>query len=250
MREGFETREARREMFCPWGAVDVAVALGAFIATMATAILVLSPWMPREGEPRLWFGSAATGAAGAAVAGVILVLLRRRYGLWPRDVGLTGWPRPTDLALALALLVAVVAVWIPMGSFFEWLRERAHAPKEMQKVVQQVRTAIESQDLLSVVVMVGSALIVAPFWEELAFRGFLQPWLGRRLGPAGGLVATAVLFSLVHDASSRFVRVPLMMFPLALALGFARQRTGRLTPCILLHLFNNALTIAVVLADT
>jgi len=241
---------AMREMFCPWGVVDVAVALAAFLATTVTVALVLSPWMPREGSPRLWFGPTVTSVGGAAAAGVILILLRRRYGLWPRDVGLKLWPRPMDLAIAIALMAAVVAVWMPMGSFFDWLRERANAPKELQKVVQQVRTAQESQDLLSLIVMAGSALFVAPFWEELAFRGFLQPWLRGLLGPAGGIVVTTVLFSAIHEPLSRFARVPVMMFPLALALSYARERTGRLTPCILLHVLNNALTVAVVLAGT
>lgn len=40
--------------------------------------------------------------------------------------------------------------------------------------------------------------IIAGFFEETFFRGYLQPALSARLGRAGGIAATAVIFSLIH----------------------------------------------------
>ena len=231
--------------FCPWGFIDILVAVAAFLATIALASMVLSPWVPTDGESPIWVNHAVNAACGVATALVILTLLHRRYGLWARDAGLTLDRWPVDLALAVVLMLLVIAVWVPMGGFFEWLRQRANAPKEPQVAIRQM---LSVKDPVPLAVMLFGALVVAPLWEEFAFRGFLQPYLRRRLGPGAGLVLTAAVFSLIHDPFSRFLRVPVMMLPLALALGFARERTGRLAAPILLHLLTTSLTLIGVFA--
>lgn len=89
------------------------------------------------------------------------------------------------------------------------------------------------------------AVVAAPVYEELFFRGILQPALARAgRSPWVGIVLTGLLFGAFHHA------VPDTMLPLALfgvVLGFVAAKSGSLIPAILLHAVFNARTVAAVL---
>ena len=114
-----------------------------------------------------------------------------------------------------------------------------------QKVVQQM---MEAETVVDVLPMMLFALFTAPFWEETVFRGFLQPFFRRYLGGAGTIAVVAVLFSLIHEPGSRFLRVPIVIFPLALALGCAYHRTQRLAAPLMLHVLHNLVTVTILIA--
>ena len=97
----------------------------------------------------------------------------------------------------------------------------------------------------------GSALtlillvLVYPVLEEIAFRGAVQGFLGRRLG--GGSesalsranLATSILFAVAHvlwrgDPLAGAVFLPSLVF------GYFRERHATLASPILLHVFYNA----------
>lgn len=91
-------------------------------------------------------------------------------------------------------------------------------------------------------------VILAPVAEELLLRGETFARASAFLGPAGTIVATALLFCLAHvsidpGAKGALAR-PLTLLPLALTLGWLRWRTGRLWPCILLHGWSNFCLLA------
>jgi hypothetical protein len=67
-----------------------------------------------------------------------------------------------------------------------------HTPKVPSPVDQLVNTP------LSFAVVAILAVIAAPFFEELFFRGFLQPLLSRTFGVVAGILITAVLFGSLH----------------------------------------------------
>ena len=48
------------------------------------------------------------------------------------------------------------------------------------------------------------AVTVAPLFEELLFRGFLQPLLSRTFGVVVGVLATAILFGVLHAPEYKF----------------------------------------------
>jgi hypothetical protein len=50
----------------------------------------------------------------------------------------------------------------------------------------------------SLIALAAVGTTVGPLFEELAFRGFLQPLLVRTLGVAAGIGGAAVCFGLVH----------------------------------------------------
>jgi membrane protease YdiL (CAAX protease family) len=86
--------------------------------------------------------------------------------------------------------------------------------------------------------------VAAPIAEELFFRGFCFTALRRRIGVAGGAIATGVIFGLIHAGSSDAVfLVPLAFFGIVLCLLY--HRTGSLLPPIALHAVNNSLALGV-----
>ena len=77
-------------------------------------------------------------------------------------------------------------------------------------------------------------------FEELGFRGIIQGRLIGLLGGVGGILVTAILFTVAHGIS---LASPIHLL-LGLILGFLRLRTGSLYPGMLLHgLYNGALIV-------
>jgi membrane protease YdiL (CAAX protease family) len=98
-----------------------------------------------------------------------------------------------------------------------------------------------------VVVCIG-----APFFEELLFRGLLQPRLVGRYGAVAGIGVTSVLFGAAHllGWTGPFTLASAWAVSAGgLALGVVRHYSDRLGPAILAHaFFNLQVFVLVVLA--
>jgi hypothetical protein len=79
------------------------------------------------------------------------------------------------------------------------------------------------------------SVLVAPFVEEIIFRGILYQAFDRALRPAATVLVTAAVFGLAHV---HVVQSPVTFF-LGLACGYARWKTGSLAAPIAIHLGNN-----------
>ena len=95
-----------------------------------------------------------------------------------------------------------------------------------------------SRDPLALVLLAFTAVVLAPLFEELIFRGALLPVLADRLGAITGVVLSALLFGLAHISIGELA--PLTVLGIGLAL--VRLSTGRLFPCVLMHALWNAIT--------
>jgi membrane protease YdiL (CAAX protease family) len=84
-------------------------------------------------------------------------------------------------------------------------------------------------------------VFVAPFVEEVIFRGFLYPVVERRLGKAGALVITALLFSGVH-VSQLWGSWPaiILITVVGFTLSSVRAHTDALLPSFIIHLSYNS----------
>jgi len=80
------------------------------------------------------------------------------------------------------------------------------------------------------------AVVLGPMFEELVFRGFLQP-LFQRWGAWTGILLTSALFSLLHGAQNEWLwQYLVLLFFAGLAFGIVRQRTGSTAAAFLLHM--------------
>lgn len=105
--------------------------------------------------------------------------------------------------------------------------------------------------LLAYVLLGVMAVVVAPIFEELFFRGVLLRTFNDRLGPKYGNAAQAALFGLVHIqplAGTHNVTVVVSITAAGLVLGWSANRYGRLAPGMVGHALRNTLALAVVLA--
>jgi membrane protease YdiL (CAAX protease family) len=86
--------------------------------------------------------------------------------------------------------------------------------------------------------------LVAPFVEELTFRGAGQSLL-RFLGRAPSILLVGVTFGLAHG----LIEALLVLVPFGVALAWLRDRTNSVVPGMLVHaLFNAAALVASVLS--
>jgi membrane protease YdiL (CAAX protease family) len=100
-----------------------------------------------------------------------------------------------------------------------------------------------------------SGAVIAPFYEELFFRGFTLTAWRRMAGPAAALIRSAVLFAFIHaidQTGSTFaaalgvaVVAAAARLPVALVLGWVFDRRGSLWASIGLHAAFNAILLVI-----
>lgn len=130
---------------------------------------------------------------------------------------------------------------------------------------QTTGTSIESSDtsnmvfaatgLESIILLGFFVPFVAPFFEEVVFRGVLRNVFERstenvRIAKTAGVVAPALLFSVLHfqglqDLSS--IAVLAITFLLGVVSGRLAQKSQSVWPSIALHVTYNAMTVGVAL---
>lgn len=93
-----------------------------------------------------------------------------------------------------------------------------------------------------VVLLTVSAVVLAPLYEELLFRGVLLQAAWSATGRAWpAVICTGLIFGLIHFPQPQAV-LPLATF--GIILGFLRLYTRSLSVCILVHALFNAKTMA------
>lgn len=81
-----------------------------------------------------------------------------------------------------------------------------------------------------------SALVLAPLFEEILFRGVIQGSITSRYGAVVGIVVSSVIFGLVHGNPIQMCNA----FFIGLVFGYIYHRTNTIWSVVLLHFFNNA----------
>ena len=96
------------------------------------------------------------------------------------------------------------------------------------------------------VIMLGLVIVAAPIVEEVMYRGLLQETL-RLLGLSRWLaiLATSALFAAMHGGSVKPYAL-VVLFVLSVGMGWAYEKSGRLTAPVTMHLLFNVanLTLA------
>jgi membrane protease YdiL (CAAX protease family) len=221
----------------PWGLLD---ALCVF--AVGFAALLVAAWLaPREPLAVLWADAFVLGCAALAAAG--LARARAPHGLQQLGLG-GGGPRAVaqeatsgaraalagvlTYALCFPALAGIGGLWPPLAA------ELGVELPDMQAVLEAI-LALEGPALWQAI---GIACLLGPLFEELLFRGFLQPLAVHRLGAWRGVVLTSLLFAALHGAGA----FP-MIFALSLLLGALQHRTRRLAGAYAVHALHNAFTL-------
>ena len=210
------------------GTLWVAVLFMTMILGMAISYFIL--FRLRVGFDALQTGVlSATFAAEVTMAWAAWRWSVHKYGCSWASLGLRGFRFGLGLSLTLAVLLGGLLVNVLYVLSITMLGWQFLLPPPLPEVLrgQGVDTAMLA------VLAVG----VAPFAEEIFFRGFFFGGLQARWGFGRAAAASALIFSLGHLQ----VGTLLPVFILGLFLAWLRARTGSLWPCIIVHLAYNGL---------
>lgn len=83
-------------------------------------------------------------------------------------------------------------------------------------------------------------LLIAPFFEELIYRGILLALLLYHLSPKWSILLSSILFSILHMNPTQFF----LAFILGLFCGWYYTKTRNLLSCIIIHSISNLIGIA------
>ena len=125
------------------------------------------------------------------------------------------------------------------------LTEPLRTDADLHPLLQLIEQDSTRHVLISIVC---SAVLVAPFTEELLFRVVLQRSLLRYMPPRTAILTTAMAFCAIHIGSSWLD--PVCLLPLSLVLGVFYHRTGSFVAAVFIHLLFNAYNIISLLAES
>jgi hypothetical protein len=212
-----------------WSGWDVLVIALTFIVSDFVWTAVAAIYVARRYHEALQqLAADARVAVPAQVAAYLITLavmymvVTRLYGkpfwkgvkwVWPQRA--SGIARLFLLGILLALFIGFLETLLPMPS---------HVP------FQRFFTTVGSAYIMGVL-----AVLLAPFMEELFFRGFLYPAL-RRWGVVLAVLLTSLAFAGVHGAQYGWAwAAVLLMFIVGLVLTLARAWSGSVAPGFLIH---------------
>ncbi len=223
-----------REPF--WGYFDLLLFLGIFAAPLLILVLLgrlaSSGGHPQPGE--ISINPIAAFAVQFAVYGWIyfafFIVFKFNYG---RPVFRSlGW-RKANINL---FLVAVAGVALAIA--IDVLATLIHTPQVKMPFDQLGDTPLD------MFLLALTAVVVGPIFEELTFRGFLQPLLSRTLGVGPGILLTALLFGGLHAAEYEYAWQYVAAISLVgVALGILRERTNSIIPTTVLHAGFNSVSL-------
>jgi len=109
-------------------------------------------------------------------------------------------------------------------------------PSDKHLPIERLFTSAASAYLLAIF-----GICVAPFIEELVFRGFFYPVFERRWGMLWAVLLTAGLFASIHapQLGGGWAEIT-AIFGVGVALSYTRGKSGSLAPSYWMHLAYNA----------
>jgi membrane protease YdiL (CAAX protease family) len=175
-----------------------------------------------------------------ATAAVVMVLIVRQFwrAQWSRsELPGFGFVQPADKSAYLVAVLLGVGVLLLGGGITHLLAGHHQVHQDVTMLAGKVSLGMR---LLLALLVVG----VAPFVEELVFRGVLLSGLASRMRVGWAIVVSAIIFGCVHLPDFKFAWYPVpALVLLGLALGWMRVRSGSLWPSITLHATNNFLAM-------
>src|SRR5919106_1603969 len=227
----------------PWGfGGSVWGLIGGLLLVVIVPPLLVLPFDPDLADP----DKASDGAILATQALFDIFLILVAVGIAsggrfrPREalplLGLRRF-RPSAIGWTFAVLGAYYAGAIAFSAIV-LQPEQEDIGKELGVCNPGIGIAISA-----VAAIVG----LAPFAEEIFFRGFFYAGLRTRWSLWPSALLSGVVFGLVHAPTGPTAAIPLA--GLGVGLAWLYDKTGAVWPCMLAHLLNNSLAIALVLSQ-
>lgn len=165
-------------------------------------------------------------------------VLVTRFGRLPflASIG-WGWSRNLRFWQSVGLGILLFAVGTALAKLLG-----ADKPTQLE---QMINSSIAARYTLAFL-----AVFTAPFVEEFIYRGVLYSALQRLVGVVGAVILVLGLFTLIHVPQYwPNVGVLAAVGLLSLCLTIIRAYTGRLLPCIVIHLVFNGIQAIILIIE-
>lgn len=142
--------------------------------------------------------------------------------------------RSFSLRRAASLIVGLILAIFAVNFLYSAIITYFHLNLQTN---DQVILAHSKQAPITTYATLFAAVFIAPFCEEIFFRGFVFPGLRRGMPAAAAIVVSSLLFAIAHADPASF---PVLLI-IGLALAFIRWRTASIWPGMFLHMLNNSI---------
>lgn len=236
------------------------------ISLMVLSGLLLGLFMPRFhlSDPSDSVGTMlpSSGGAWVLIVGIVLLqegamvglswgLVRWRFKESWAAIGLRGLPTGREAVqgliagsvMILFLLLVQLALSLMSQSLLgeSWLQRITREDRSSRVIAEVVRGLDFSAVVIGGIFLF--AVVIAPFCEELLFRGVLYNALKRRFGHGWAAPVSGAIFALVHASTLGFI--PRWVIGWLLANMY--HRSGSLWVPVIAHAMNNALAFFMLL---
>ncbi len=148
-----------------------------------------------------------------------------------------GWHPQFPLWICISLALLLFGAGTAIVKLF--------GPDKPTQLEQIINSSLAARYTIAIL-----AVLTAPLVEELIYRGLLYAALQRLAGVAGATVTVLGLFTLIHVPQYwPNVGVIAAVGLLSLSLTLIRAYTGRLLPCIVIHLVFNGVTSIILFVE-
>ncbi len=215
-----------------WGWMQVAQVLGLAVALLLAIGILLRPHEDAA-APHTGLRDLALTAVVLGLCCVFVAVQAKR--LDPEGVRALGFRREHNVRAGVAGVLAygmLLPAILGVGILSPWVLETIGRKYEPQDVLEKLTHLEPGERPLAL--LLGCA--VMPFFEELLFRGYLQPLLARKMPGWFGVGATSLVFASLHGEGAF-----LPIFALSLILGGVMLRTQRIFASWSVHALHNGL---------
>ncbi len=204
--------------------------LGLGILIVPLVVLPFDPDLESTGATLV-----AQALLGATLIGTSLYIAKGEGEFKLREaLSRLGWQRFGPKAIGIALLT-MFAYYIAVAVFAALVIE-----PDQEDIARELGL---DEGALAAAAVIFLIAVVAPISEETFFRGFLFGGLRSKLSLWPAALISGLIFGGIHAPTGITAVVPLAL--LGVALAWLYDRTGSIGPCILAHMVNNSLALAV-----
>jgi membrane protease YdiL (CAAX protease family) len=237
-------KETPRREGATWSWLE---AVGVYVVAFLIAGMLSLPVLNAFGEESDLANMTATVVAAIVIVGILIGWLSVYHRGWVGVMRLPEkgrWGAEIFAGVLFGLGLYVVAVVLVGGLLLILLNalsgEQVQAPEQVPQGLSAVGIAVTSL----------YAIVIAPFGEELFFRGVLFRTLRDRHGLRIGLLGTAIGFGLIHFIPGEAVDALLLMLVMAFtgaSLGYLYERRGTIVAPIAAHMTFNVIGLVLIL---
>jgi hypothetical protein len=170
----------------------------------------------------------------SVVCALILVIIYRRSGSLRETLGIEEKKRISEFWTGVFCFLIFLPVIFLSGEFVKLLERLWGVRFPRQPIIELIERVQRPEQLGLLIFMV---VVFAPLAEELLFRVFLYGALRKQYGPRPAMMASALIFSVVHF--NRFALLPI--FVLGLILAYIYEKRQSILAPVAMHMANNGL---------